>query len=175
MVPKDEQTLPVDGGIEPDEPIAGSSIAGIAFALFLLLIGGWFLIQSIQIHSNASIWPRALASLLILLSAIRTVTALIDRHRIAAARVAKPNPAEAWWRSQLTTRRLFTAGWLVTYCISALFFGFGWPMLVFVPVYMWFAGFKRPIWILCITLLVAVCLTLLFDTVVGVRLWEFKP
>ena len=62
----------------------------------------------------------------------------------------------------------------MAYGVIAKYIGFGPPMLVFIPIFMWVNNFRRPGWIILITLATAAGLTLLFGTVAVVPIWDLK-
>lgn len=150
---------------EDDEsPAPDSSIGGIGFAAVVTLLGVVFLIQSLQIQSQAGIWPRILAISLVLLAGAQTILAVVQRLKQPSSHaIALPS-----WR------RLFTAAWLLLYCVAAQWVGFGAAMLVFVPVYMVVMGYRKPIWIVLITAGFALGLTFVFDTVANVPVWSSR-
>jgi len=150
---------------EDDEsPAPDTSVGGIAFASFITSLGIVFLVQSMQIQSQAGVWPRILAISLVLLAGAQTISAVLQRLRRSSHHsIALPS-----WR------RLFTAAWLLGYCVASQWVGFGVAMLVFVPVYMFVMGYRRPLWIVLITAGFAVGLTFVFDTVANVPVWSSR-
>lgn len=158
---------------ELDETVRDESIPAIAFAIVFLLVGIWFFINSLGIKTSAAIWPRSLAVLLIGLSLVQIGKSIAARIALARSRTASADVLG--FRLHLDEsgrRRLLMATWLLAYSIVALYAGFGVTMLVFLPTYMWFAGYRRPVAIAAITVAATIGMTLLFDTVVGVRMWE---
>jgi len=150
---------------EDDEsPASDTSIGGIGFAALVTIAGIVFLIQSLQIQSQAGIWPRILAIALVLLAGAQTISAVVQRLKQASLRSFEVP----------SSRRLFTAAWLLAYCAAAQWVGFGVAMLAFVPVYMVVMGYRRPLWILLITAGFAVGITFVFDTVANVPVWSSR-
>jgi hypothetical protein len=165
----------VPDGIVDDPRVPEQSLRSILFVLLLLVVGIIFMVETGSVRSQAALWPRGLAVLLIALTALRL--GLLLRRRVRDPLPPAPDPAPGATRYGIdaaTWRRLFTAGWLIGYCIVARFVGFGPAMLVFVPVYMWVNDFRRPLWIAAITIGSAIAMTLLFGTVVHVPMWDAR-
>jgi hypothetical protein len=155
-----------------DDPrIPEDSLRSIAFTAVLLVVGLVFLLQSSAIGTQAAIWPRGLAILLVALTALRLGILIWKRRRNPIV------PAGGLGVARLeggTRRRIFTACWLVAYCLVARLVGFGPALLVFIPVYMWVCDFRRPLWIAAITVGSAIVITLLFDVVASVPVWDAR-
>jgi len=151
---------------EDESPAADSSAGGIGFAAIVTIVGLVFFLQSLQIHSQAGLWPRMLSIALVVFAGTQTITAILARRKfpLQATRGQQPNGS--------TYRRVFTAVWLSAYCIAAQMIGFGPAMLVFVPIYMWVMGYRKPLWILIVTGGFAAGLSLMFDTVANVPIWS---
>jgi hypothetical protein len=145
----------------------------IAFAGVLFAAGLVFLVQSFAIRSQAGLWPRGLATLLVALAAAQLFI-LIRRWRLAATPEAvAPAPAsEPGFLASGAARRSFTALWLLVYCVGAQWVGFGPAMVVMMPLYMWLMGYRRPIAIVLITAGAAASMTYVFDAVAFVPVWK---
>lgn len=167
MTIQNEQTvdLPDD---DHDSHSTDTSLGSICFAAILAIVGIVFFWQSLQNNSPAGLWPRMLAGALVLLAGAQTIKAVLLRLRMAA-------PATPSLPSRTSLfRQIFTAAWLLTYCLVAQMVGFGPAMLVFVPAYMLVMGYRNPIWIVLVTAGFAVGLTLMFDTVANVPVWSSR-
>lgn len=136
----------------------------LAFAAALFGAACLFFYKARMIDSEAEIWPRTLAFLLILLSFLQVARCTRTIF------VKKLGPPIADLRALL--RRLFTVGWIGTYCLVAPWAGFGLAMAVLMPAYMWLAG-ERRLWIIGVATVVAVTLvSFVFGGVAGVPIWE---
>ena len=173
--PSQGDELPVDAN-DDEKPSPDESLAAIGWTFLLFALGAAFLVQSLSIRTQAAVWPRGLAILLIALTGLKLILSV--RRRWLAARTAdnpavgRPVAAAVGTPSDTVRRRVFTAGWLLVYCLVAQYLGFGPTMLVMLPLYMWVCGYRRPVWIAAITIGSAVAMTLLFETVANVPIWE---
>jgi hypothetical protein len=170
------ESSPQDFIIE-DPRVPETSLRAIGFTALLLLVGVVFIVKTASIHSQAAIWPRGLAVLLIALTGLRLGLQLWHRAQLgpSASEAVVPAGPLGWAGIEVATwRRIFTAAWLVGYCVVSSLVGFGPAMLVFIPVYMWVCGFRRPLWVAAITIGSAVAMTLLFDGVVHVPIWDAR-
>ncbi|AXV17873.1 hypothetical protein CYG48_18965 (plasmid) [Neorhizobium sp. SOG26] len=157
--------LPED---DDDGPANEASLGSIGFAAVVAIVGIVFFWQSLQNNSPAGLWPRMLAGALVLLAGAQTVTAILTRLRAPQQETHSAPP-----RASLH-RKIFTAAWLLVYCLVAQLTGFGPAMLVFVPAYMLVMGYRNPIWIVVVTAAFALGLTLMFDTVANVPVWSSR-
>ena len=157
----------------PDEelPVAENSLVAIGFAAVIMLVGIVYFIQSMSIHSQAGLWPRILSVTLILFAGAQTLVTVMSRRN---ARRAQTLVADKFELDASLFRRVFTALWLLAYCLVAQMVGFGIAMLVFLPVYMWVMGFRNLIWIVLLTLGYGFALTLIFDAVANVPMWSSR-
>ena len=161
------------------ESVPENSFSSLVFTAVILAVGCVFLAQSMTIGSQAAVWPRMLSIALVACAALRLI---LQASRYLAGRgtvgidgpagEARPGGLRALWSGEATWRRLFTTVWLVAYCIIARYAGFGPTALVFIPVYMWVCGFRKPLWIILITLAALASYTVLFDTLVSVPVWS---
>ncbi|MBI1622403.1 tripartite tricarboxylate transporter TctB family protein [Aquamicrobium zhengzhouense] len=154
--------------IEDEGPAPDSSTGGIGFASLVCVAAIVFLIQATNIQTQAGLWPSMLAGTLIVLAGAQTIFAILQRMRHNSAAL------EQQGSEPFSLRRIFTAGWLFAYCLVAQWVGFGPAMLVFVPVYMFVMGYRKPLWIVAVTAGFAVGLTLMFDTVANVPVWSSR-
>lgn len=146
--------------------------SAIAFAVLMLAAGVVFLVQALSIRSQAGIWPRGLAALLIAF-ALAQIFILLRRRRLAGGpAVATPSVRSAGLLESSPVRQAFTALWLAGYCLAAQVFGFGPVMVVMMPLYMWLMGYRRPVAIVLITAGATVAMTYVFDAVAYVPVWR---
>lgn len=158
---------------ELDEP-AGSDrgIGALVFTAALLLFGVVILLETMGIRSQARHWPRILAIGLIGVAALRLL--LDAMHLSRRPWVAVRGGDRVLGLRPVAWRQILTAVWIVVFVLLAPMVGFGIACLVLMPVYMWLAGFRRPVWIVLITLAAVGVLTLLFDTVANVPMWTTR-
>lgn len=142
-----------------------------AFAATLFAAGAAFLVGGFGISSPAATWPRGLAAILVALMGLQLC-------RLVAERLRRPRQGvqrRGRFPSAGALRQVFTAVWLLGFCLAAARFGFGLSMVVMAPIYMWAMGFRRPVGVVLVTAGLAVAATYVFGTIAFVPIWEGRP